>query len=746
MISRYKTLCVLLCVTWLVRPQPLIAQGESPTPEASTDAKSEAPSPLLKEPTTPDEYMEAVLYTLKIASPEVTKKYIDGLLVLDPDDATLIGFRTKHGSAAFLQMARIEELNPAATELLERLNAASSRQANDPVFMDGLLKNLSGSPREADLAMRDLQHLGAPAVARLVEAGADLNSGVDREQAFIALTRMGEPAVAPLIGFLNQGDESQKLLATEAFGWVASKHDSPYLYAIAFSETNVPGLRDAAKQSLSRLQYKDSKFAGRFDGFGAAAELRSLAERLLKGDEKLEPEEDGLIPVWVRDKDSNSFVEKRVSPHSAAIFRAEQFARQSLELSPTDKRAQSVLLNVILTRDVEGAGWDHPAPTGPGSAHEVAVLAGSTACLEALALANEQSNDAAAEALVRALADNGSAALMRTGGRRAGVVAALDHASPRVQFAAAETILKWDPQSPFPGSNRVVEILARALRSDARANGVVVDPNHNRAAVMAGFLSEMGYDTHVVPTGAQGFVEASTRGDLQVAVLHLNTIRWDLSPTIANFRADSRTRNLPIAIYGPHGFRGQVEHLLVNDPRLTFVEESVVSSGLSQQLKPFLAQMTPPALTEDQLSSQSIAAAKWLRRIAEGRSNVYDLSPAEESLYVAVSRADIGVDAITAMAVIPTASVQTHLAEAAVNSGYDAGLRIAAANLVAAHIRRHQSLLSDDLRKQLVETWNNEADPAVRAALSNAVGVQGPNEEGLPSLLKNSSTAAEPNP
>ena len=746
MISRYKTLCVLLCVTWLVRPQPVIAQGETPAPEAATATQPEVQSPLLKEPTTPDEYMEAVLFTLKIARPEVTKKYIDGLLALDPDDATLIAFRIKHGSAAFLQMARIDELNPAATELLERLNAASKRQANDPVFLDGLLKNLAGSPRESDLAMRDLQHLGAPAVVRLVEAGADLNSGVDREQAFIALTRMGESAVAPLIGFLNQGDESQKLLATEVFGWVASKRDAPDLYAIAFSEANEPGLRDAARQSLSRLVYKDSKFAGRFDGFGAAAELRSLAERLLKGDVKLETEEDGLIPVWVRDKDSASFVEKRVSPHSAAIFRAEQFARQSLELGPTDKRAQSVLLNVILTRDVESAGWDHPAPTGPGSAHEVAVLAGSAACLEALTLANEQANDAAAEALVRALAENGSADLLRTGGKRAGVVAALDHGSQRVQFAAAETILEWDPQSPFPGSSRVVEILARALKSDARANGVVVDPNHDRAAVMATFLSEMGYDSQVVPTGAAGFEEASSRGDLQVAILHLNTIRWDLSPTIANFRADSRTRNLPIAIYGPHGFRGQVEYLLANDPRLTYVEESPVSSTLSQQLKPFLAQITPPALTEDQLTSQAKSAAKWLRRIAEGRTNVYDLSPAEESLYVAVSHPEIGIDAITAMAVIPTASVQIHLAEAAVNSGYDANLRIAAANLVAAHIRRHQILLSDDLRKQLVETWNNETEPAVRTALANAVGVQGPNENGLPGLLKNSSPAAGPNP
>ncbi len=746
MISRYKILCVLLCVTWLVRPQPVIAQGETPIPDSVTDAKTETPSPLVKEPTTPDEYMEAVLFTLKIASPEVTKKYIDGLLALEPDDATLIKFRSKHGSAAFLQMARIEELNPSATDLLERMNAASTRQANDPVFIDGLLKDLSGSPREADLAMRDLQHLGPPAVVRLVQAGADLNSGVDRDQAFIALTRMGEPAIAPLIAFLNHGDEAQKLLATEAFGWVASKHDAPYLYALAYSEANEPGLRDAAKQSMSRMIYKEAKFAGRLSGFGTAAELRTLAERLYKGELQLESEEDGTIPIWILDKDSASYVEKRVSSHSAAMFRAEQFARQSLELSPTDTRAQSVLLNVILTRDIEAAGWEQPIPTGPGSAHEVAVLAGSTACLEALAIANELSNDAAAESLIRALASNGSVSLMRSGGRRAGVVAALDHGSQRVQFAAAETILQWDPQTPFPGANRVVEILAKALQSDSRANGVVVDPNHDRASAMATFLAEMGYEAQIVRTGADGFEAAASQGDVEVAIMHLNTIRWDLSPTIANFRADSRTRNLPIAIYGPSGYRGAVEHLLINDPRLTYVEESVVSSGLSRQLKPFLAQVTPPALTEAQLSSQSERAVKWLRRIAEARTNVYELTPAEEPLKLAISRPEVGLDAVIALAAVPTATAQNHLVEAAVNPTYDAPLRAQAANQAAAHIRRHQSQLSDDLRKQLVESWSQEADPAVRTALASVIGVQGPNEEGLPKLLKNASPAATPNP
>ncbi len=743
MISRHCTLMILLCVTWLVRPMQVVAQV---APEAPATIEATEASPLITEPTTPAEHMKAVIFTMKIARPEAAKKYIEALLALDPDDATLIGFRTEYGTGTFLQLARFPELNPPASVLLERLNAASTRQASDPVFMDGVLKNLSGSPREADLAIRDLQHLGAPAASRLVQAATDPNSGVDRDQAFIALTRMGESAVAPLIGYLFQGDEAQQALAVDAFGWVATKNDVAYLYSTAFATDGEPGLRQTARQAISRLLYKDPSQAGRLEGFGAAAQLRITAEKLLQGETVMEPEEDGLVPVWVTDETSASLVERRVTPHSAAIFRAEQFARQSLELAPTDTRTQSVLLNTILTRDIEAAGWDQPIPSGPGSAHEVAVLSGSSACLEALALANEMGNIAAAESLVRALAQNGSTTLLRTGGQRGAIVSALDHPSVRVQFAAAETILLWDPQQSFSGSRRVVEILARALNADARANGVVVDPNNTRGSTMATFLSEMGYDAQILPTGAAGFEAATNQGDMEIAVLHLNTIRWDLSPTIANFRADSRTKSMPIAIYGPHGFRRSVEHLLARDPLITYVEESVLSTDLSRQLRPFLAQVEPPTLTQSQQSMQSQQAAKWLRQIADSRTHVYDLTPAEDALVIAAPRTDQGDDALIALGAIPTASVQTRLAEASINSNYPAPKRALAASLTAKHIRRHQSLLSDDLRMQLATAWNSEADPAVRSALGSVVGVQGPNAQGVPTLLKSSTPALTPNP
>ncbi len=263
---------------------------------------------------------------------------------------------------------------------------------------------------------------------------------------------------------------------------------------------------------------------------------------------------------------------------------------------------------------------------------------------------------------------------------------------------------------------------------------------------MATFLTEMGYESLIARTGAEGFETASAKGDVEVALMHLNTIQWELTPTIANFRADARTRNLPIAIYGPAGFRGSVENLISQFPNVTYVEESVLSRDLTRQLQPFLAQVEPPTLSAAQQSEQSKTAAKWLRQIAESRSHIYDLAPAADALIQAIARTDVGTDALVALAAIPTAEVQKRLADIALTAGEAPERRALAANLTAAHIRRHQSQLSDDQRTQIAEAAISEAEPTVRVALAAIAGVQGPSSTGVSTLLLNAAAAKTPNP
>ena len=71
-----------------------------------------------------------------------------------------------------------------------------------------------------------------------------------------------------------------------------------------------------------------------------------------------------------------------------------------------------------------------------------------------------------------------------------------------------------------------------------------------------------------------GFQRVAANGDVAVAVIHLNAIRWELSQTVANLRADSRTASVPIAIYGPVGMQDRVKHLTGQYPLVSYVEES----------------------------------------------------------------------------------------------------------------------------------------------------------------------------
>ena len=74
-----------------------------------------------------------------------------------------------------------------------------------------------------------------------------------------------------------------------------------------------------------------------------------------------------------------------------------------------------------------------------------------------------------------------------------------------VQFAAAKALVTLAPMQPFPGSSRVVPTLARYLSHQALPRAVVIDGNPNRGSQLAGFLINLGYDSKVELTGANGF-------------------------------------------------------------------------------------------------------------------------------------------------------------------------------------------------------------------------------------------------
>jgi CheY-like chemotaxis protein/HEAT repeat protein len=725
--------------------------GSSAFAQEPVDAAAEAPpkSVLAKEPKTPEEHFDAILLMLRLARPELAARYLDALLQQEPDDAGLLRIREKHGSAAFLQLAQVKELQPQSQDLLERMTAAALREINDPAYVQGLIDKLQGSPREQAQTIDELKHLGPGAIPPLLKRMDDPQSAADRDLLLSTLVQLGKPAVAPLLGALDAPSTNLRATVITALGWLGGKEDVlPHLWYPAFAEEQPDGVRTAARAAVARILFGTTERTGLIPSFGVGQKVRAEALRHFRGEATWTPGEGGLIPLWNWDPSAGTVVEHRVSPQAASLYVGERFSRQALALSPTDQDAQALFLAFVLANDVHRTGWDKPIPEGPGTAHDLALVAGPELGQRVLALALESKNSAAAVAALRVLGQNGTRHLLLDGSaRKTPLIQALNAPDPRVQFAAATTVMQLDPETPFPGAGRVVEILARTLSGPTQKRTVVVDPNVDRATNVAGLLTQLGYETDIATTGMRGFEMAADEGNVELAVLHLNTIRWELSQTIANLRADARTAAVPIAIYGPSGLSGRIRPLLEQNAPVIYLEEANSPQDVARTLQPFLAQLSPPPLTDAQRAEQMRAAAYWLRHIALGqRTRVFDLTAAEDALSNAVNDPALAGDALVALGAIGKASVQQRLAEATLAVGSEPAIREAAAIQLAFHIQRFGSLLKNGTLHELQTAWEAAMEPELKTALAGVIGSLNPNSDAVVRQLQAFPPATLPQP
>ncbi|MBX3444392.1 MAG: hypothetical protein KF774_18480 [Planctomyces sp.] len=717
----------------------LAASSAIPAHLPAQEAEPSGPaSPLAVEPSSPTELFRAVLFTLRLDRADVARRYLDAFLADNPDDDLLLQLRNDYGTGTFLELARVEALRPSSDDLLDRVRAAALARIADPVIVDRLINQLSGTPRERDAALTELRHLRAYAVPHILRRATALDSRMPAEQAVATLVALRQDAVNPLIAALRGGPDIVQGLAADALGWIGGREAELALWKPAFGESSSEGLKQSARRGLARILHGDADRTDLVDPFAITRRLDARADRQYRRELLPEAEADGLVGVWSWDAERNTLLEARTTPEAAALYFAELETREAIALGGPERARQSLLLAILLERDVERAGWQNAIPEGPDTAHDLALAAGPDAVEDALKIALKAEQPGAALSALRVLGQTGSRSRL-TGkqGATSPVLEALGAPEPRVQFAAAETILQWDPDQPFPQARRVVEILARALNAEGRRDGVVIDPNARRATEMGDFLNTLGYDPHITRTGLDGFQEVAARGDVALAVIHLNSIRWDLSQTIANLRADARTRNVPIAVYGPSGLQDRVRHLQEQHRRVAYLEESRDSFDVQRQLRPLLAQVSPPAMTDAQRRDMQASAVYWLQHIAEGRrTNVFELGLAESALSNALNVPELAAPALSAIGAIATPGAQERLLDSAVNTTQPADIRRIAARQLGFHIQRFGLLLSGDSMSRLRSAVEVEDDPRTHTALIAVLGSLNPDAQRVQELLK----------
>lgn len=702
--------------------------------------------PLVVKPMTVEGKFSAALFMLKVARPDLAKYYLEQTLADNPSEEDLLAMRKAHGMGTFLQLTALDALNPPATELLKRVNQAVKNHVSEAGYADDLIAKLSGTPREQAQALIELRHLGSAAVPPLLKSISNPQP-TSSEVIALTLARLGSDAIAPLVGALTSPDPSVRAISARVLGQLNASTDSIWLWSPAFRPGEAAGVQVAAREALARIKYGNEATTGRLTSDGIPRLMLATATQYLSGKYKWPEMYDDVeqIPVWVWDDAEGTVVEHPVSRTFAGIFYAERLAREAGQLAPELQQAPVVLLASLFARDVEQNQWKLPLPSGPGTVLDLALSSGPDICEQVLQYALDQKLISVALGSLQALSQNGSAALLTGTPPHGAVQAALDAPDARVQFAAAVTILNWEPTRNFRGAKRVVEILARTVNSEAAPASVVMDPNRLRANETASMFTELGFTAALAPTGMDGFRIAAERGNIELAVMHPNVIRWELSQTIANLRADARTASIPVIIYGPASIRDDFDRISHEFSNVAYVEEASVPVEINRHLRPLLAQLSPPQLTSEQRKQQIQEASFWLRRIAiRNVENVFPLASAEEAITKSLGDPTLAEDALVTLGAIGSASAQKTLFLAATAPALDAAVRSLAASQLAFHIQHYGQLITPDEAKSLKSALDAEMEPATRSALASVIGTLKPTPAAARKLLLESPQSITP--
>lgn len=745
----YRRFTVLAVLAGLLSPS-LELRAQPPADDLNPDAVAQAapdlkPSPLLSEPKSPEALFDAVVLMLDLDRPGLALKYVEQLLAEDPDDATILRMRDKHGPAVFLQLSNDERLQPASVTLLERMNDAFRQYAADPARMDRLVANLTGQPEEREVAIIQLRNTGKLAIPRMLTLVSTAKDSSQRDAMVYAMTRMGQQIIPPLLGALETSDEGIKTVAIDTLGWLGSLDTVPWLWYSAFSPDQPTGVRQAARQALARILRNDVKRAGDISSYGAASQLQKIATTHFRLEYNWKLNDDGeTTELWSWDAQKNTLSAWNLAPETASLIVGSRFARQALTLAPERQEVQSLYLSLRLAFDAHVAGWNSALPTGPGTAHNFALLAGPDVALRALEYSLKNPNPSAALATLQVLGQIGNRTQLRDrAGQTSPIIQAMSYPNFRVQFAAASTVLQLDPQKSFRGASRIVSILTRALNDSGDRQGLAIDPNQDRGASMAGFLSEMGMAPLQATTGQAGFKIAAGRSDIDLIVIHAAVVRWGLGQTVVNLRADARTSGVPILVYGPESMEPVVARLAEQFPMIGFALNGETS--FKQGVRTFLGRLSTPPVSEKQRAERASAAGFWFAHIAGGRrTDTFNIDSAEDALFDAVNDPRVGENALIALGAVATASSQERLQEIAVSEARDEALRETAALQLAFHIQQYGVLLSESRVQEVQLAWQAAPASPLRTALASVVGSLKPTTQRVTDLLQSLPVPAIP--
>jgi CheY-like chemotaxis protein len=683
--------------------------------------------PYGKTPETAPEFWAVVKYEVSLGNyrraREQLKNFWDKLAAEADQDKFLLSLHDKDGLAYFVKLSNIPELRelkdkdpdtekerPIIDILTQRVGRAASARYKDPDRIRFFIKRLSGPQEERSYAIDQLRKSGPLAVPPMIEVLRDPQLDArSKEAVYTALLKMNREAAPPLLACLDSNDAKLRGLIVDWFLLRADDRIVPYLWYLHGRKDLVPSAKEQVTNALARFTRTNAKDLG-------DPRVKCLKEAERWYNHQVEPPPGEMPTIWTWDETAGP-VGRRVTPSQAEEYWATYWAKKALELDPEYHPAQILFLSTLMEKAHERNGVEQPLSKTAPEVHNLTAGARSQLMEQVLDKAMAENRTAVALAAVRALGHAGEWRLVRASDRGTPpLLRALSYPDRRVQMAAAEAILQVPSNDGFPGSSRVVEVLRRAIASDAMPRALIGMSDSTAGQQLAATLRGFGYEPALATTGRQAIKLASELGDVEIIFLEPGIHEvGGLNAVLAQFRGNADTAGIPIVVLAQPDQEQAAKSLAARYQRVHVFSPPPASVELfKEKLDPIVGELHRTPLTEAERRAYATQALDWLNRMASGEKPGFDIRPADAAVIRALTSDELAPKAAAFVAQRSGKTAQMALADILLNESRPAPVRAEVARQLRVSLQRHGTLLKPDQLAALLKLPSSVEDASLK--------------------------------
>ena len=706
-----------------------LAQNLSPSEETGNTGKNAPDRPLTpaaeiireSNPTTPVELIQAIDHLVALGEMGLAQNYAQELGQRDTPqgnvDLTTIGDQL--GPVPLLRIANNTQLDASARSFCTKILVAVKDRNSDPGRLTKLAKNaVSTDGQVRRTAIAQLRTAGPEAAIPLVSMLAT-GSPTEKAPARNALLQLGRQVVPPLLAVVateNLELRDNILFILRKLGNAAAADD--LLVATIRRDKNGNPQTNKSPEDLANWKRISSR-------------LRRSIHHYLLGHNLVPSAPDGNDVLWEWNDAKSTLTHREGSP---ALLSAQAAYRVARGLSQATSIHEHVVLEGIALLQWEkwNAGLEHPVDeqliaalrelAGRDNQEEVDVLNFVEAIFEA---SLERGYIPAAIAAAEILANenmkqpDGVSLLARRGKSPHPLIKAVRHPDRRLRMAACRAILGLTPTGPFVGASIVNDTLGYFAASEGKPRVLIADGRSTRRQKLTSFLEKENFISDAYPTGRAAAQAAQRNPDYVAAFLSVTLGPRPIQDILHEFRTDSKTARLPIALLADPSNVIQADQLAGDDPLTLVLFPPQDSEMAHRDMQKLIALAGRYFVTEKERLEQAGEALQLFGKLASLAPGNYDPNNWEQILTNCLQIVELVPDAAAVLSQLKTPKAQVTLVEAANNASLPISARQSIANAFTQSIAKHGIALSTTQIQQQKERYDatKGANPQEEALL-----------------------------